>query len=1100
MDSLNQGFALIYSQNHGGPEHLRLGASQSRRLTKDDISSLTNGDRQSIWYCVTCGANKFQYDCFSERFLNNPNGGGVAFIGSTTWDAPWSFFAIDTLFFDYLFSNFYRIGEALHLSKAYFITIPYIQMAQFGKMLLGDPEMPVWTNTPQPISVEHQKEIPLGPNLFKVRVISTTPPTPVKQALVCVMKDNEFYAYGLTDENGEIIFNVSPESEGEISVVVTKHNYLTYEGKCKAIPKEPYVSFADKKIIDRIGNDNGIPEAGETIDMPVWLKNMGYGTATNVYATLHTNDPYITITQPQSFFNAMAQGEIKVGQPPYEFEINRNCPDNHQVYFALDIISDQGRYNDTLIITIQAPRLVHFRHRVDDDNIPPSSGNGNGIAESGETIELPMVLRNEGFGQGDDVTAILSCDDPEVNILNNWVSFGAIPLRQEKENLGNHLLFSLSSQWQGDIPFILTITDQYGHLWYDTFYLRKMVAPEGLCASPGRDYIDLVWNPLAVSGLLGYNVYRREDTCYPYLRCNEIPITNGTYFRDLGLERAKTYYYAVTAIDSSRNESYYSEELIAKTNPSDQFGWPRTMKAGALASVVACDFDREYPGLEIIAADYSGVIYMWHCDGTGVVNPDDVFADTKKPVYASPAVGDIDGDGQLEIVTLHTDFDSADSYLYVWDYPATCIWQKKIPEWSVATPVLGKVRGNGDFLEIIVATRDNGRSNDSGKIYLYDHLGNGGLFIQGEDLFHTSSPALGDIDCDGQNEIIIGGANGVYAWRSDGTRYEPLYGWPGNTLNANFGSVVIGDICPERAGREIAVAATYDSKLYVGGSDGSILEGWPRWMGYYLNDHFASPSLFYNPSGGLNIVIGGYDGIYAFNRYGDLLPGFPAFRKRYSNSTPIIGDITGDDIPEIIIGSGLEDDRLYAYDLQGRIILGFPIPAEYPIPSTPTIANIDSDTNIELLVASDDKKVYVFDLPAGYQPDNYPWPMFRHNVHRTGCYDYNSPADDLLTAQSESKRSFTPLRTFLAPIQPNPFKTSVEISFGIGIESKVTLSIFDASGRMVRKLINERLKPGNYRVKWDGRDDMMKNLPQGIYFYELTTEDFKEMKKTILLK
>jgi len=1099
MDSLNQGFALIYTQNHGGPEFLRLGASQSRRLTKNDISSLTNGNRQSIWYCITCGANKFQYDCFSERFLNNPNGGGVAFIGSTTWDAPWSFFSIDTLFFDYLFSDFYRIGEALHLSKAYFIPVPYIQMAQFGKMLLGDPEMPVWTNTPQPMSVKHLPEIPLGPNLFKIRV--TTPPPsviPVTQSLVCVMKDNEFYAYGFTDENGEIIFNICPESPGNISVVVTKHNCETYEGTCQAVPKEPYVSFADKKIIDRTGNGNEVPEAGEIILLPVWLKNMGFGTAYNVNATLFTNDTFITVTQLQSFFGNIYQEETRLGEPPYEFEIDKDCPDNHQVYFALDITSDQGQYKDTLIITIQAPRLIHFRHIVDDDTIPPSRGNGNGYAEKEETIELPIVLRNEGLGQGDDVTAILGCDDPEVIILNNLVNFGSIPARKEKGNTGNHLLFRLSPNWQGKIPFTLTITDRYEHIWYDTFYLVKMVAPEGLSAAPGRDYIDLVWSPLQGTNLLGYNVYRRTDTLNPYSRVNELPITNGTYFKDLGLERAKTYYYAVTAIDSSRNESYYSLELVAKTNPPDQFGWPRKMRAGALASVVACDFDRAYPGLEVIAADYEGTIYMWHYDGTGVISPDGIFADTKKPVYASPAVGDIDRDGQLEIVTLHTDFDSVCSYLRVWDYPATCIWEKKIPAWSVATPVLGEVRGNGDYLEIIVATRDNGRSNDSGMIYLYDHQGNGGLFIQGEDLFHTSSPALGDIDCDGQNEIIIGGANGVYAWRSDGTRYEPLYGWPGNTPNANFGSVVIGDINPDKPGREIAVASTYYSKLYVGGSDGSILEGWPRWIGYYLNDHFASPALFYDQSDGLVIVIGGCDGIYAYNRNGELLPGFPAFRKRYSNSNPTIGDITGDGNVEIVIGSGLEDDRLYAFDLQGEPILGFPVPAEYPIPSTPTLTDIDFDGDIEIIVASDDKKVYVFDLPSEYQPYGYPWPMFRHDLHRTGCYD--ALKDDLLISQTEDKRIATPLRTFLSPIHPNPFTTTAEIAFGVGKEGNVSLSIFDCSGRLVRNLINKRLKPGNYCLRWDGKDDKGRGLAQGIYFYRFQTDDFKATKKMVLLK
>lgn len=1094
IDSLNLGYGLIYSQNHGGQDWLRL-APGEHHLTKDDIATLINNDRQSIWYGVNCGANKFQYDCLSERFLNNPNGGGIAYIGSTSWDAPWSNFILDECFFDYLFGeDLYRIGVALTFSKIQFITFSQqpsgLRIAQFGKMLLGDPEMPVWTNNPQPTQVEHPNQIPLGSHLFNVRVYSVTQTiAPLPQALVCVMKDNEFYAYGYTDGNGEITFEVCPESPGEISIVVTKHNCQTYEGTCQTIPDSPYLSFSSKEINDLTGNGNEIPEAGEIILLPLWLKNMGFGTATNVTATFTTNDTLITITQPQSFFDYIEQEQTKLGEPPFEFEIDPSCPDNHQVNFALDIISDQGLYKDTVIIVIQAPQLLHFRHIVDDDEIPPSQGNGNSIAEKEETIELPFILRNEGFGQADDVTAILGCDDPEVIILNNTVGFGAIPSRQEKENVDNHLLFTLSADWQGNIPFNLTITDRYGHLWYDTFYLRKPTAPVDLSASPGRDYIDLTWGTVVESNLLGYNVYRSEEACGPYFRVNETPITNGTYFNDFGLQRAYTYYYVVSSVDSSMNESFYSPELESKTNPFDLFGWPRTMKAGGFASIVACDFDPSYPGLEVIAADYDGTIYMWHYDGTGVINPDGVYAITGKSIYASPALADLDGDGQLEMVTLHTDFDSGHCYVKLWDYPTTCPWEKKISEWSVATPVIGDVRGLGK-IEILVAT-------SAGNIYLYDGLGSGGLFVQANDEFGVSSPALGDIDGDGLNEIVIGGKNAIYAWRSNGDIYEPIYAQPGNIPNANFGSVSIGDIVPEKPGREISVVATNYGSIYVFQSDGVIATGWPKYVDVAENG-FASTSLFPNLSNGLNIAIGGFNGIYAFNNTGNLLTGFPAFRRRYSSSTPAIGNITNDDIPEIIIGSGLEDDRLYAFDLQGNPILGFPIPAEYPIASTPTITDIDFDELTEILVASDDKKVYVFDLSptAQYQPENCPWPMFRHDIQRTGCF---SLPYDLST---ETRRNFEQigLTTSLSPLNPNPFRSKTSIKYQIGKDCYVKIGVYDVTGRMVKKLINANHKPGYYNLNWDGSDNGTKILPYGIYFLRLETDEEKYTEKVVLLR
>jgi 5-hydroxyisourate hydrolase-like protein (transthyretin family) len=59
----------------------------------------------------------------------------------------------------------------------------------------------------------------------------------------------------------------------------------------------------------------------------------------------------------------------------------------------------------------------------------------------------------------------------------------------------------------------------------------------------------------------------------------------------------------------------------------------------------------------------------------------------------------------------------------------------------------------------------------------------------------------------------------------------------------------------------------------------------------------------------------------------------------------------------------------------------------------------------------------------------------------------------------------------------------------------VTLKIFDLLGREVAVLVNETLQPGTYELRFDTGD-----LPSGIYFYQLETENFTETKKLILLK
>jgi hypothetical protein len=88
-----------------------------------------------------------------------------------------------------------------------------------------------------------------------------------------------------------------------------------------------------------------------------------------------------------------------------------------------------------------------------------------------------------------------------------------------------------------------------------------------------------------------------------------------------------------------------------------------------------------------------------------------------------------------------------------------------------------------------------------------------------------------------------------------------------------------------------------------------------------------------------------------------------------------------------------------------------------------------------------------------------------------------------------------PENFYLFQNYPNPFNPTTKIKFQIPKLSDVQLKIYDPLGREVAMLVNEKLAPGVYEVKWDGT-----NYPSGIYFYKLTTQNFSETKKLVLLK
>mgnify|MGYP001012706190 CR=1 FL=1 len=78
---------------------------------------------------------------------------------------------------------------------------------------------------------------------------------------------------------------------------------------------------------------------------------------------------------------------------------------------------------------------------------------------------------------------------------------------------------------------------------------------------------------------------------------------------------------------------------------------------------------------------------------------------------------------------------------------------------------------------------------------------------------------------------------------------------------------------------------------------------------------------------------------------------------------------------------------------------------------------------------------------------------------------------------------------------PNPFNPVTNIKFQVASSKFIKLVVYDLLGREVRTLVNEALQAGTYQVRFDAGD-----LPGGIYFYQLRTDNFSETKKLIILK
>ena len=94
------------------------------------------------------------------------------------------------------------------------------------------------------------------------------------------------------------------------------------------------------------------------------------------------------------------------------------------------------------------------------------------------------------------------------------------------------------------------------------------------------------------------------------------------------------------------------------------------------------------------------------------------------------------------------------------------------------------------------------------------------------------------------------------------------------------------------------------------------------------------------------------------------------------------------------------------------------------------------------------------------------------------------------TAKNDIPQSYS-----LSQNYPNPFNPTTVISYGVPVNSQVTLKVYDVLGREVQTLVDENKHAGSYRLTFNAG-----NLPSGVYFLRLQAGSFGMVKKMVLLK
>ncbi len=498
--------------------------------------------------------------------------------------------------------------------------------------------------------------------------------------------------------------------------------------------------------------------------------------------------------------------------------------------------------------------------------------------------------------------------------------------------------------------------------------------------------------------------------------------------------------------DSNGNAGTDRQAFTVTLDPQLANGFPKDIGGSVESSPQFADLNGDGKD-ELIVADANGLVHAltsrggelkgWPVKERRVKTPN---GKVRAGFVSSPAVVDLLGNGKLDVV-----IGGAEGSVYAWNPKG-----KMLPGWPVRTSAfdgpdpqhqhwesavvdalaIGDLDGPANGLEVVVGGGD-------GKVYAFHRDGStvAGFPVLLQDPNQApeyakilSSPAIGDIDGDGANEIVIGdgesyGSNcRVYALGGDGS-FEP--GWPASLTGLQCSGIpVVGQgvpmspvLVPHGGALDVAVGGftTRFHLLTGGGTEEANGSGLSSFFGTKFGPSHdpavtASDSLEtvsncavadLNGDGTPDLTCGSTDTRLAAatltpgqridfdhllsawsTAHGGYLRAFPRLLGDWAFLTgPVVGDVDGDGKPEVVVGDG--NGNVFAFHADGSQPAGWPKTVARWVLAAPALGDFDGDGHTDVAVATRQGWVYVYATPG--DASVAPWPNLRGDPANTGA-------------------------------------------------------------------------------------------------------------------
>ncbi|MBC8184630.1 gliding motility-associated C-terminal domain-containing protein [candidate division KSB1 bacterium] len=425
IQKINEGQNIINHAGHAWWSSMSIGNGS---LGVSDMNSLANGNRTGTIFSIGCWAGAIDYNCVAEAYIAAPGGGGVAFIGNSRygWGSPGNpgygySDRFDDKFFHFLFEEKCNsIGKAMALAKAFYA--PFSQQenvyrwCMYQLNLLGDPEMPMWTDIPKQLSVEHPPAINIGNGIVTVTVTQNN--FPVENTRVCLNQGETIYKTGITNSEGHVnLFYTTDNASEDVQITVTAANYLPYEDSISVRTDEPFLACSEIFLNDDLGNADGVLNPGETAYLSFTLKNYGKATAETLLLSLKSDTSALEILTGSvaiEYINGLDSVAI---DKTFQIKADSTCSNGDVFFPQLTINAFHGSRQESLPVSIGTPVIELYDLKVVAEN-------GTQLIRAGDLAHIFVYLKNSGLAKAENVQASIFTNNEYLTLPQKTLYFG----------------------------------------------------------------------------------------------------------------------------------------------------------------------------------------------------------------------------------------------------------------------------------------------------------------------------------------------------------------------------------------------------------------------------------------------------------------------------------------------------------------------------------------------------------------------------------------------------------------------------------------------------------------------------------------------------